>query len=216
MRIDLEKALFEDVVVLTKLPADLNPFGQDVYAATQHEGCWREMPSRSTDGNGSESMGANLRLQIPDDGRYLPWSDYVALTGSQGPKEGYVMAYEYGDGMIINQRPEPEKVRFIDPQDGVWSLRKGDYVARGQVTPAGIAFRDGFVMPYETVDFTVINPTFAEGTKPGRGKVLGVAEVIKAMRAHGGYAVGSWRDCRRPVSIAGACGRYGSMIHIEA
>ena len=188
MLLDVEKTLLEPVLVFSRIKAGDGPFEADTYRIRALEGCWREMPSRSVDGSGNEATSTSLRLQIPADG----FVDY---------KE------------------------FIKAPEGLWTLSKGDYVARGSIdwAASAVRFADGFLMPYEVVarDVGSIQAGFAinppdEGWKYASiPTVKAAVETIRIMRQHGGVSVRAWRDCRRPVSIGGPCGKFGSMIHIE-
>lgn len=95
-----------------------------------------------------------------------------------------------------------------------WTVRDGDYVALGTLTDSGAALKDGFALPYEVTDFFVINASTDGSVRPS--ETFSAKAVLKAMREHGGYAIGDWRDCRRDVSVPGAVGKYASCIHLEA
>lgn len=176
MVIDLDAALLEPVLVFTRRPAELTGARADAFSVWAGMGCWREMPSRSVDNAGGETLGASLRLQIPDAGEFAPLADYLA-------------------------------------GEGLWSLSRGDYVARGKYDEAAQALRlaDGFVMPYAVTDGFAINAVAKRVDA-----TIDADTVLRVMRRHGGKAVRAWSDCRRPASAPGAAGRFVSMLHVEA
>lgn len=155
MRLDVRRTLYAPVLVFFRVH---ETGSEDRYGVFSAEGCWRDNPTRTTDGAGNETTSQGVRVQIPDDGEFAPYGRY--LNGA-----------------------------------GEWTLSRGDYVARGTARGSVVTFEDGATLDTASAK---------------------ASDVIKAVRAHGGKAVSSWRDCRRPVSVAGACGGFASMIHIEA
>ena len=135
MILDLEKHLFEPLVILSRIEAKDAGFDTDVYRACEVRGTWRRDVSRAVDAAGNYTPQNVTKVHVPADS-FREYRDYIA-----GGFEGFTLSR--GD-YVVRGTVTADGVQFADGFVMPYEVTAGGFAIRSETTqPQPLPLRDG-------------------------------------------------------------------------